>query len=349
MGKLFREATAQEMLAEMKKQSTYQGNLQGVLSGLKTSDKSNLVAAINELLSNQGALSSLSTTTKTSIAAAINEIFAYSKMLKESSGAGLHNAHWRGKNIGTTLTDAQSTAIRAGTFDDMWVGDYINRTVPAYTWTDTGGTTHSESSVTVNFRFAGFDYFLKCGDGNTGGLTTHHVVVVPDGVLYNARMEATDTTANGYAGSEMYTNGLLRAKALVTAAFGSAHILSHREWLTNGATSGRPTAAAWHNSTVELMNEEMVYGCPIKQTANNGTGDKTSTGTLNGTIGKSQLPLFRLRPDLIVAGSGANRAWWWLRDIVDSLRFANVNHSGLASYYYASDSGGGVRPAFLLY
>ena len=45
----------------------------GTLSNLNTTAKTNLVAAINELVSNQGALSSLSTTTKTSLVAAINE------------------------------------------------------------------------------------------------------------------------------------------------------------------------------------------------------------------------------------------------------------------------------------
>ena len=181
------------MLAEMEKQSTYQGNLQGLLSGLNTSNKSNLVAAINELLTQRGALSSLSTTTKTSIVAAINEIFGFAKVLKESGGAGLHNSIFRGKSLGSSLTTAQSNAIRAGTFKEVWVGDYWQIPVPAYSWTDTGGTVHNESAVTVTFRVADCDYYLKSGD-STNGLTTHHVVVVPDTVLYSARMNATDTT-----------------------------------------------------------------------------------------------------------------------------------------------------------
>ena len=133
-------------------------NNQGGLSSLSTSAKTTLVAAINELFSHDGTLSSLSTSAKTSLVAAINEIFAYTKVLKESSGAGLHNSLFRGKQIGTSLTAAQSAAIRAGTFDDMWIGDC---------WVIGG----------VTYRIADFDYYLRSGDTEC---KTHHVVVVPD-------------------------------------------------------------------------------------------------------------------------------------------------------------------------
>jgi hypothetical protein len=46
----------------------------GLLSTLNTTNKSNLVLAINEILSNEGALSSLTTTAKANLVAAINEL-----------------------------------------------------------------------------------------------------------------------------------------------------------------------------------------------------------------------------------------------------------------------------------
>ena len=339
------------MLAEMEKQSTYQGNLQGLLSGLNTSNKSNLVAAINELLTQRGALSSLSTTAKTSIVSAINEIYGFSKVLKESSGAGLHNSIFRGKSLGSSLTAAQSASIRAGTFDDVWVGDTWTIAVPAYSWTDTGGTVHNESAVTVVFRVMDCDYYLKSGDGSTGGLLTHHVVVAPDTVLYTARMNATDTTDGAYVGSEMYTNNLRRAKALFTAAFGSGHILTHREYLQNAVTNGRCSAGAWYDSTVELMDESMVYGARQFDSASpDGTGGTKVNESFNRyTVSKSQLSLFRLRHDLTIAGTGSSRAWWWLRNVVSAACFAYVHTGGGCNCNYASNSGGGVRPAALIY
>ena len=38
--------------------------------------------------------------------------------------AGFHNSIFRGKNLGTSYTAAQSSQVTAGTFDDLFVGDY---------------------------------------------------------------------------------------------------------------------------------------------------------------------------------------------------------------------------------
>ena len=260
------------------------------------------------------------------------------KALSESSGAGLHNSFFRGKNLGSALTAAQSAAIRAGTFDDMFVGDFWPMEV-TYTYKDANEVDQTVKA-TVTFRIAGCDYYLGAGDQGSG-LTTHHLVVIPDTVLYTARMNETNTTEGGYVGSEMYTKNLARAKALITAAFGSGHILTHREYLQNAVTDGRPSGGAWLNSTVELMTEQMVYGGKVFGVASD--GGETVPNLY--TVSKARLPLFVYRPDLASTRSG----WYWLRDVVSSLYFANVGNNGNANYGNASPSGGGVRPAFLIY
>lgn len=290
MGKLFTEATAQLMLAEMRAQNNYLSQL----------------------------------------------TCAGTKALSESSGAGLHNSIFRGKNLGSALTAAQSAAIRAGTFDDLFIGDFWAMEV-TYTYKDANEVDQTVTA-TVIFRIADFDYYLKSGDQGSG-LATHHIVVVPDTVLYTARMNETNTTEGGYVGSEMYTKNLARAKALITAAFGSGHILTHREYLQNAVTDGRPSGGAWLNSTVELMTEQMVYGGKVFGIASNGEVIPNLY-----IVSKSQLNLFRLRPDLIIASSGSSRSWWWLRDVVSGLCFASVGNSGGAVSASASNSGGGVRP-----
>lgn len=240
------------------------------------------------------------------------------------NNAGAHNAIYRGKNLGTSVTAAQYAAISAGTFEDMYIGDY---------WVING----------VNWRIAAFDYYLNCGDTSC---TKHHVVIVPDSCLYNAQMHntssgqyeagAANTTAGGYVGSDMYTTNLEQAKTTIKAAF-SGHVLKHRVYLVNAVTDGRPSAGAWCDSEVELMNEQMVYGGSIFMPIGNG-----STVFTNYRVEKSQLPLFAHEPSRI-----CNRATWWLRDVVSASVFALVGNNGNASCGSASYSYG-VRPAFAI-
>lgn len=230
------------------------------------------------------------------------------------NNAGAHNAIYRGKNLGTSVTAAQYAAISAGTFEDLYIGDY---------WVING----------VNWRIAAFDYYLNCGDTSCA---KHHVVIVPDTCLYNHVMNDTNITTGGYVGSKMYTEGLEQAKTTIKAAF-SGHVLSHRVYLTNAVTDGHPSAGAWCDSEVDLMNEQMVYGGAIFMPIANG-----STVYSNYRVEKSQLPLFAHEPSRI-----CNRATWWLRDVVTASDFAGVGSDGSAAYAGAGYSLG-VRPAFCI-
>ena len=229
------------------------------------------------------------------------------------NNAGAHNAIYRGKNLGTSVTAAQWAAIANGTFADLYIGDY---------WVIGG----------VTWRIAAFDYYYKTGDTSC---TTHHVVIVPDTNLYTHVMNDTNITTGGYIGSKMYTEGLAQAKTQINSAFGSSHILSHRQLLVNAVTNGKPSGGSWYDSTVELMTEQNVYGGKIF-----GAGNDGSTVPYLYTIDKSQFPLFAHDPSMI-----SNRQWFWLRDVVSAAGFANVPSRGSASYYNASNAGG-VRPAF---
>ena len=240
------------------------------------------------------------------------------------NNAGAHNAIYRGKSLGSTVTTAQYAAIKAGTFDDLYIGDY---------WTIGG----------VNYRIAAFDYYLNSGDTNC---TTHHVVIVPDTCLYNAQMHntssggwesgAANTTAGGYVGSDMYKSNLERAKTTIKSAF-SGHVLKHRIYLANAVANGRASGGAWCDSEVDLMCEQMVYGSGIFSLVSDG-----SNVPANYRVEKSQLPLFQHEPSRI-----CNRATWWLRDVITASYFAGVGNDGNATYNGASHSLG-VRPAFCI-
>ena len=238
--------------------------------------------------------------------------------------AGAHNAIYRGKSLDSTVTTAQYAAIKAGTFDDLYIGDY---------WTIGG----------VNYRIAAFDYYLNSGDTNC---TTHHVVIVPDTCLYNAQMHntssggwesgAANTTAGGYVGSDMYKSNLEQAKTTIKSAF-SGHVLKHRIYLTNAVANGRASGGAWCDSEVDLMCEQMVYGSGIFSPVSDG-----SNVPVNYRVEKSQLPLFQHEPSRI-----CNRATWWLRDVITASYFALVSDYGNANCRDASHSNG-VRPAFCI-
>lgn len=218
----------------------------------------------------------------------------------------MHRNVYRGKYLGTSVTDAQKAAIQNGTFKDLYIGDY---------WTIGG----------VNWRIADINYFYNCGDS---AFTKNHLVIVTEGSLYNHRMNAGNTTEGGYVGSEMRTSGLDSAKATIRAAFGNL-VLSHRDYFTNAVTDGKPSGGSWYDSEVELMNEIMVYGCHVFAPACDG-----STVPNKYTTAKKQLAIMRLNPNVIIA----KRQDIWLRDVVSSAAFAYVTHTGDAARAGASDS-----------
>ena len=230
-----------------------------------------------------------------------------------ATGAGAHNSIYRGKYLGNAVTQEQYAAISAGTFDDLYIGDY---------WTIGG----------VNYRIAAFDYYYLTGDTSC---EKHHVTLVPDANMYTHAMNDTNITTGAYVGSKMYTEGLTQAKTTINSAFGAAHILNHRQYLQNAVTDGYASGGSWYDSTVELMTEQNVYGGKIFSNIQNGTALANSY-----TVDKSQYPLFALNPYMI-----SNRQWFWLRDVVSAAGFAVVGDDGDAYYYYASNALG-VRPAF---
>ena len=247
-----------------------------------------------------------------------NDIINLKEILPKNAGS--HNGKYRGKDI-TSLFYAGTltTQIAAGTFDDIFIGDYIIGKVSGR-----------------KYLVADINYRLHCGDTEC---TRNHVLLVPERTMGNAQMNTSNITTGGYYGSAMYTTNLAAFKTIIQNDFGIGHILSHKELLTNAVTDGKASGWAWYDSTIELMNESMVYGHNVW-----GSHPGYETG-----IDKSQLSLFRLRPDLIPArDTSGGRTWYWLRDVVSSSAFARVADLGHAGSFSASHSAG-VRPAFLIY
>lgn len=263
---------------------------------------------INELVSGNKLL--IGTADGNKAIAAEDALFA---MLDSFAPVELRRVIFRGKNLGTALTAVQKAAIKDGSFKGMFLGDY---------WSIGGRI----------WRIVDMDYWYNCGDT---AFTSHHLVIMPDEALYNAQMNTTNITTGGYVGSEMYKKNLANAKTIVNAAF-QGSVLTHREYLCNAVANGRPSGGAWFDSSIELPNEPMMYGHLHFSPTSDG-----STVPSIYTISKTQLALFMVCPKFIV-----NRSYnQWLRDVVSSAAFADVNSYGHAVCNGASDSRG-VRPVF---
>lgn len=263
---------------------------------------------VNALVSGNKLL--VGTTEGNKAIAAEDALFA---MLDSFAPVELRRVLFRGKNLGTALTAVQKAAIKDGSFKGMFLGDY---------WSIGGRI----------WRIVDMDYWYNCGDT---AFTSHHLVIMPDEALYNAQMNTTNITTGGYVGSEMYKKNLANAKTIVNAAF-QGSVLTHREHLCNAVANGKQSGGAWFDSSIELPSEIMMYGHIHFGNASDG-----NTIPNIYTPSKTQLALFMVCPRFITDRSHAQ----WLRDVVSSAYFADVNSNGHTSYYGASNSGG-VRPVF---
>ena len=246
-------------------------------------------------------------------------------------GAEAHNAMWGGRDITAAFDSGEfSEHVADGTFKDIFPGDYITKQV-----------TISGKTYTVKWVITDCDYWISKGDYPV--VATHHVAIVPQAPIFYARMNSTKTTEGGYAGSRMYKETIPACATGIVSAFGSSHILTFRDGISNSVdashvSSGAPfwtgTPVGWEFVSVQcdLMSEKMVYGAPIY-----------SAGAMDNMMATRQMSAFRLSERLI----NYNRGEWWLRDVVSSERFAGVYGYGSAFTYDASGVYG-VRPFALL-
>ena len=247
-------------------------------------------------------------------------------------GAEAHNAMWGGRDITASFNNGTVSAnIANGTFRDIFPGDYITKQV-----------TISGKTYTVNWVIADCDYWINKGDT---AVTVHHVAIVPQAPIFDANMNATNTTEGGYMGSRMFKETIPACATGIVNAFGASHILTFRDWLISGMTanqisSGLPNftggaqwgASPWVSVQCDLMTEKMVLGAPVN-----------SASALDEWCATRQMSAFRLSENLI----NYNRQWYWLRNIVSSAHFARVHGHGGAGPAGASASDG-VRPFALL-
>lgn len=235
-------------------------------------------------------------------------------MPDEYHSSGTHNAVYRGKYLGSSVTDTQWEEIYKGTFRDLYIGDY---------WTISG----------VNYRIAAFDCYYNTGNAPC---TKHHVTLVPDSYLYTHEMNDTATTTDGYANSKMRTEGLEQAKTIIKEAFGEDKILKHCQVLTNAApVDSAAFGYSWYETEVELLTFDNVFG---------GIFDPQTDYNSGVGFTCNSFPLFVFDQSKRNIGS-----IWWLRDIGGTHGFYCIGQYGQLQYVYANTNTIAVRPSFSIY
>jgi hypothetical protein len=267
----------------------------------------------------------------------------------------------RYKDITSYFTDGSLWNRIAGTngyseYEDLYPGDYFDmgRAVTAPNVQEATSITTGSQWVTIA-SLGGLYY-----NGNSPYVNYNHLVMIP-GKGYSGsfhfgihRMNPTDTTSGGCAGSEMFTkilgdvvtSGSVDSGATINQQlyyiFGS-HLKTTNELLSNainatgynrfGTNSGCSSGFTWKNVQACLMSEIEVYGSVVW----------SSSGYDIGTA-KRQFEVFAMDERTINNRS----SYYWLKDVASASSFADAGRDGGAGCDSASYAGCCVRPRFVL-
>ena len=265
------------------------------------------------------------------------------------------------KNITSYVTDGTLWQRLNGTngfklYEDLRVGDYIKMSRPISAYERTG---QYQATGSQYVTIAGIDTLMYKGDQGSG-INYHHLVMVPGqgfgGTQHfgRSRMNATNTSAGGYVGSEMNattigavtSSGSTAADATINqqlyAEFG-AHLKTIRALLSNGINTGGVNRFgtadgcsnnwAWTSVQAVLLSEIECYGSIVWSSSGYDTGEANK-----------QLPLFAYSE----SARNNRSAYYWLKDVASAVRFCFSSDSGNSLYNNASFANFYVRPRFVI-
>lgn len=227
------------------------------------------------------------------------------------------------EKLGTEVTAEQLSYIENGEGYQLGLGSYWDDQAQGIVW-----------------RIWDFDKFYNTGDT---ALKTRNACVLPDANLIHADgsthyMNDTDTTAGGYNATKYRSTYRPQCRTKFANFFGSAHIVTHRELLSNAVSNGAASGWSWYDCDVELPSEEMMYGHGV-------WGTSTIGGQGGYNVGNSwgRLALSLLKPEFV-----CNHENYWLRNVFSASSFAFVGAYGDAHYTAASVASVGFRPFALI-
>lgn len=231
-----------------------------------------------------------------------------------------HNGIYRGDNLLSghfASIEAIITAVRAGDFSDIYIGDYIPATVDGterqffVAGINKGGWPIKDCYYGVN------NYLCMLYDSDTTA-------------VYNSG----NTTYGGYVGSEMYT---ITLPAMYTSLAGSSgtpfygYVLTTNEYLESANSFSSITDGVTYTTDCNLVlpSEMEVYGALI-----------FASSKFDMINNVEQLPIFKF-------STFTDNFYGWLRNVYDSSDFCFAR-SGLRAYYNGAVLQLGCRPRFFI-
>lgn len=244
----------------------------------------------------------------------------------------MHRKIYRGKNLGSTFTTEQKTAVQDGTFDDLWLGDYW--TIGAY-----------------DYIIADMDYFYKEGETESANaLESHHLLMIPRNSMGKSRyVSSGQTDGNGYG----YANSLARSsltsiRSTITNAFGS-NVLTFKMLLVSKVDNNWKQTTKFYDCQAELLTEAMCFGAAFESQMFGNDRGAENVSDLNAR----QLALFDCDPSFLKLSTtdpNAYKGKYWLQDTASNNGYCFVTENGRpgAATVSKTSSELGLRPFFLI-
>ena len=240
-----------------------------------------------------------------------------------------HRNIYRGVSLGDEITSAQQDAIRTGSFDGIYIGDY---------WETLDGRAY----------VADMDYWLGMGTDK------HHLIIICDGLLnsnyFVSSMRTTPDVGYGYRSSRIYSVLLSTPPAALCDVMCDYPIYIQTRYndvdlqtgVPNGNTNG--SCSVW----AELLTETMVFGQRINSITNNGTNNFESVEPFH-----PQLTIFRLYPGFLIDLIRSLRETLTfgsitLRDVCSHSSFAGIDTNGNPKTIAANVSNQLTLPYFII-
>ena len=257
----------------------------------------------------------------------------YNDLVKFSYSGLSNNGIYRGKHLGNIDISnidkfLSEHSVSDGKFKDLYLGDII---------------TIKDGTYNADWIIAGFDteYLKGWNNGDLEYINKHHISLIPKTVLFNARMNSTNTTQGGYYNSEMNKTTLPIVANNLKKALGN-HLLNRRVILTDSISTSTPSMAGagkvgctsywnWYDAYCTLLTEVQCYGSTVFSSSFYDVGE-----------GYEKLPVFNFIHPVTFG-----RVGFWLRAVASSSDFANVDYSGRSGNTSSSGSHG-VRPLIII-
>lgn len=237
----------------------------------------------------------------------------------------MHRNIFRGKNLGNAIDYNQLSEISAGTFHDLWVGDYWNL----------GG---------VKWRIVDIDYWQD--------LTEHHVLVMPDDPLSELSGLQEGTIPMGAGDSIAGYDGSILLSILNNNREYFLNLFEHHIFTRSGVKYPKLEGEVWKNveSTytdalaVDTPTDIMMFGCSMF-TNDNSKLLSTQWEGVSYVQETSQLALMKLDPKKTKSTRN-----YWLRNFIytheNEMSALYVTNEGFAAIDTATSATAlhGVRP-----